>query len=161
MDLIEVFVSGIAVDREREHPVVLLKSSEDADVLPIWIGPAEATSIYTELAGKSFERPMTHDLMKIIVEVLDAKVTRIEITGIYQDTYFARIVLHKGGEVFYIDARPSDSIALALRAKSSIYIDREVFGSYKRNIQIGEEFDDDVRGRLKKLDPGNFGDSEL
>ncbi|MBN1163991.1 MAG: bifunctional nuclease family protein [Candidatus Krumholzibacteriota bacterium] len=161
MEMVAVYVSGIAVDREREHPVVLIKSHENDDVLPIWIGPAEATAIYSVLAGKTFERPMTHDLMKLIVDELGAEMSSIEITGIHQDTYFARIVLRRGEEVFYIDARPSDSIALALRTGASIYIDREIFQKYSRNLQLDYGDKDDVKKHLEGLDPGNFGDLEL
>jgi bifunctional DNase/RNase len=160
-NLVRVYVSGIAVDKEREHPVVLLKSDEGEEILPIWIGPAEATAIYLVIAGQAFERPLTHDLMRIIVDVLGAMVGKIEITGIHKDTYFARIVLHRDGEVYYIDARPSDSIALALRAKAPIYVDREIYTKYRRNLKIGQDEHDDVRKHLKELDPGNFGDLDL
>ncbi len=158
MELVEVSIRGIALDQERKHPVVLLATEEEEEILPIWIGTAEATAIFTALAGKSFERPMTHDLLAIIVEVLGASVERIEITGIQSDTYFARIVLKRGEDQFYVDARPSDSIALALRAGAKIFIDRELFNAYKRNIELGTEEEDDVRKRLKGLDPGDFGD---
>lgn len=156
MELVEVSVRGIALDQERKHPVVLLKAEDEDDILPIWIGTAEATAIFTALAGRSFERPMTHDLLAIVVDVLGAAVERIEITGIHADTYFARIVLKRGEDVFYVDARPSDSIALALRAGATILIDRELFNTYKRSIDLGP--DDDVRKRLKELDPGDFGE---
>jgi hypothetical protein len=156
MELVEVSVRGIALDQERKHPVVLLKAEGEDDILPIWIGTAEATAIFTALAGRSFERPMTHDLLAIVVDVLGAAVERIEITGIHADTYFARIVLKRGEDVFYVDARPSDSIALALRAGATILIDRELFNTYKRSIDLGP--DDDVRKRLKELDPGDFGE---
>lgn len=161
MDIVQVYVSGIAVDHEREHPVVLLKRKENNGVLPIWIGPAEATAIYTVLAGKTFERPMTHDLLRIVVDVLGASVGRIEITGIQNDTYFARIVLSMEEEVFYIDARPSDSIALALRAEAPIYIEEELFNRYKRNLHVDSDEDGDIKKRLKDMDPGDFGDIDL
>jgi bifunctional DNase/RNase len=157
MELVEVSVRGIALDQERKHPVVLLKTEDEDDILPIWIGTAEATAIFTALAGRSFERPMTHDLLSIVVEVLGATVERIEITGIHADTYFARIVLKRDEDVFYVDARPSDSIALALRAGATILIDRELFNTYKRSVDLGPD-DDDVRKRLKELDPGDFGE---
>lgn len=157
MDLVEVFVRGIALDQERRHPVVLLKTEEEDEILPIWIGTAEATAIFTALAGKSFERPMTHDLLKLVTDVLGATVDRIEITGIHADTYFARIVLRRGEDTFYVDARPSDSIALALRASASILIERELFETYRRPIDLGAE-EDDVRKRLRELDPGDFGE---
>lgn len=159
MELVEVFVRGIALDQERRHPVVLLKADEEDEILPIWIGTAEATAIFTALAGKSFERPMTHDLLRLVIDVLGATVDRIEISGIHADTYFARIVLRSGEDVFYVDARPSDSIALALRTNASILIDHELFNTYKRPIDLGAE-DDDVRRRLKELDPGDFGEYE-
>jgi bifunctional DNase/RNase len=157
MDLVEVSVRGIALDQERRRPVVLLQAKDEDDILPIWIGTAEATAIFTALAGKPFERPMTHDLLSIVVEMLGATVERIEITGIQSDTYFARIVLKRLEDVFYVDARPSDSIALALRTHAAILIDRVLFDTYKRGIDLGPD-EDDVRKRLKELDPGNFGD---
>ena len=157
MDLVEVSVRGIALDQERRHPVVLLQAEDEDEILPIWIGTAEATAIFTALAGKSFERPMTHDLLAIVVETLGAVVERIEITGLHSDTYFARIVLKRLEDVFYVDARPSDSIALALRAHATILIDRELFNAHKRSIDL-DPGEDDVRKRLKELDPGSFGD---
>jgi len=160
MELVEVFVRGIALDQDRKHPVVLLKAEDEEDILPIWIGTAEATAIFTALAGRVFERPMTHDLLKIVVDILGAKVERIEITGIQTDTYFARIVLRRGEDDFYVDARPSDSIALALRANAPILIDRELFNAHKRSVDLGPD-EDDVRKRLKELDPGNFGDLDV
>jgi len=157
MDLVEVSVRGIALDQERRRPVVLLQAKDEDDILPIWIGTAEATAIFSALAGKAFERPMTHDLLAIVVETFGATVERIEIAGIQSDTYFARIVLKRLEDVFYVDARPSDSIALALRTHATILIDRALFDTYKRSIDLGPD-EDDVRKRLKELDPGNFGD---
>jgi len=161
MGLIQVKVSGIAFDREREHPVVMLKSPDSEEVLPIWIGPAEATSIYMELAGRTFERPMTHDLLRIVVEELGGRVVSIEITGLQNDTYFARIVLQREGELFFIDARPSDSIALALRAEAPVYVDNDLFMKYRRNLQIGKDEVDDIRRHFKNLDPGDFGNLDI
>lgn len=157
MDLVDVSVRGIALDEERRHPVVLLKAEDDEEILPIWIGAAEATAIFTAVAGKSFERPMTHDLLKILVDVLEATVERIEITGLQAETYFARIVLKRGDDDFYVDARPSDSIALALRAGAPLFVERDLFNAHKRSIDLGSD-EDDVRKRLKELDPGSFGD---
>jgi bifunctional DNase/RNase len=157
MELVEVTVRGIALYQERRHPVVLLKAEDESEILPIWIGAAEATAIFTAIAGKSFERPMTHDLLKIVVDVLGATVERIEITGLQAETYFARIVLKRDEDVFYVDARPSDSIALALRAGAPLLVERDLFDAHKRSIDLGSD-EDDVRKRLKELDPGSFGD---
>jgi bifunctional DNase/RNase len=152
----EVYVSGIALDREREFPVVLIRSEEGEEVLPIWIGAAEATAIYTVLAGKTFERPMTHDLLKLVVEELGGEVRGIEITGIHEDTYFSRIVLSRGEELFYLDARPSDAIALALRAGSSIQVEEKLFEKYKRNLQIGRVEGGSGGEGLEEIDPGDM-----
>ncbi|OQX85988.1 MAG: hypothetical protein B6D63_01025 [Candidatus Latescibacteria bacterium 4484_7] len=158
--LLEVSVQGIALDHDRSHPVVLLKTLEDEEVLPIWIGTAEATAIFTVLAGRSFERPMTHDLLKIIIDVLGARVGRIEITGIQNDTYFARIILNRGEDVFYIDARPSDSIALALRAEAPLFIDKELFDKYKRRVNLGEG-EDDIDDGLDDFESNDFDEFEF
>ncbi|MBU8921917.1 MAG: bifunctional nuclease family protein [Bacteroidales bacterium] len=157
MGLLNVKVKGIAIDKEREHPVVMLATDDRTEVLPIWIGPAEATAIYTALSGSSFERPMTHDLLKIVVEELGARIVSIEIGGLQKDTYFARIVLQREEDVFFIDARPSDSIALALRAGASIFVDEDLFLAYSRNLQVGKEGEDDVKRHLESLDPSDFG----
>lgn len=158
MAMEKVIVSGLALDKERDHPVVLLKSPDDGEVLPIWIGPAEASAIFTVLTGKSFDRPMTHDLMRIIVDILDAKVREVEITGINNNTYFARIVLSRGEDVFYIDARPSDSIALALRSKASIFVDSELFEKYKRHMTLKDGTED---GSLGDLGPEDLGGLDI
>jgi len=157
MDMKKVIVSGLAIDKEREHPVVLLKypESEEDRVLPIWIGPAEASSIFSALSGKSFSRPLTHDLMKIIIDVLEAEVRQVEITGIQNDTYFARLVLKRGDDIFYIDARPSDSIALALRCKAPIYLDPDLFSRYSRKMTVPKD------DELGNIDPDEFNDFDL
>jgi bifunctional DNase/RNase len=156
----EVYISGIALDRERDFPVVLIKSEDGDEVLPIWIGAAEATAIYTALTGKTFERPMTHDLMRLIIEELGAVVNGIEITGIHEDTYFARIVLQRGEELFYLDARPSDSIALALRSGSSIRVDENLFENCKRKIHVNQEGGKGKKDGLEQIDPDDLFESD-
>ena len=156
MELIEVFIQGIAVDKEREYPVVLLKAEGDEEILPIWIGPAEATSIYMALAHKTFERPLTHDLLQIIIDVLGVTVSKIEITDIHNETYFARIVLSRGEEVFYIDSRPSDSIALALRAKAPVFVEEGLYLKYKRNLQIWTDEEAEFKDPSEEFGSGGF-----
>ena len=141
-----VTVGGVAWDREREHPVILLRANDDEESLPIWVGRPEGAAIAAVLDGRSFERPMTHDLLRIVIDVLGASVDRIEITGIAHDTYFARILLRREAEEFYLDARPSDSIALALRADAPIFVDEDVWGECKRPIAIETGSDDVERG---------------
>lgn len=152
----QVYVSGVAFDKERDFPVVLIRSDAGEEVVPIWIGNAEAQAILTVLAGRTFERPMTHDLMRLIVEELGARVASIEITGLQDDTYFARIVLRREEELFYLDARPSDSIALALRAGAPVFIDEDLFERCKRNLRVVSEDDEREQG-LEKIDPDEPG----
>ncbi len=161
MELVEVFVQGIAVDKEREFPVVLLKTEEEGELLPIWIGPAEATAIYMALAQRTFERPLTHDLLQIVIDVLGVTVSKIEITDIHNETYFARIVLTRGEEVFIVDARPSDSIALALRAKAPIFIEEALYRKYRRNLKVGSDDEADFREQLEDFEHDDTGGPDI
>ena len=158
--LVRVSVGGLVRDH-RENPVVLLKGTDSDEVLPIWIGQAEALSIDLQLRGETFERPLTHDLLKTAVESLGAKVVRVAVTDLKDNTFFAKIYIQRGNEVFAIDARPSDSIALAIRTRSPIFVSREVFDAHKHALE-GQEppkndsNDDDLRRYLRDLDPGEF-----
>jgi len=157
--LVRVSVSGMARD-PRDNPVVLLKSDEGEDVLPIWIGHAEAASIELHLKGGHFERPLTHDLLRTMVESLGASVMKVAITDLRGGTFFAKIYLQRGDDVLVIDARPSDSVALALKCNAPILVSREVFAAHKRSLEPGPgtppAADDELRRYLKDLDPGEF-----
>lgn len=160
--MIRVRVSGLAVDQTTQHPVVLLEAMDEKGVLPIWIGQPEASAIAFPLAGQSFERPLTHDLLRIVIEGLEAKVRKIVITELRGNTFYAKIYLGKGDEVFVIDARPSDSIALALRAQCPIFVTRELFESNKRDMGAQQQAehedeasgdDDPLKKFLDEIDP--------
>ena len=154
-----VSVSGMARD-PRDNPVVLLKSDEGDDVLPIWIGHAEAMAIELHLKGGQFERPLTHDLLRTVVENLGASVVKVAITDLREGTFFAKIHLQRGDDVLVIDARPSDSVALALKCNAPILVSREVFSAHKRALEpepgAAPGGDDELRRYLKDLDPGEF-----
>lgn len=159
-DFLRVEVGGLVRDH-RENPVVLLKGAETNDVLPIWIGQAEAMAIDLQLRGESFDRPLTHDLLKTAVESLGATVLKVAVTDLKNNTFFAKIFIQRGNDVFAIDARPSDSIALAIRTQSPIYVSKFVFESHKhaleaRESQKEDDSDDDLRRYLRDLDPGEF-----
>ncbi len=113
------------------------------------------------LAHKKSDRPLTHDLLQIIIDVLGVAVSRIEITDIHNETYFARIVLSRGEEVFYIDARPSDSIALALRAKAPVFVEEGIYLKYKRNLQIGTDEEAEFKDPPEEFGSGDFDDSDM
>lgn len=141
--MLRVRVSGLAMDQATHNPVVLLEAPGEEGVLPIWIGHPEATAIASQLAGHSFERPLTHDLLRIVIEGFEARVKKVLITELRGNTFFAKIHLSRGDEVFAIDARPSDSIALALRTESPVYVDRDLFRKNSRQIGGSEDGDDD------------------
>lgn len=163
--MIQVRVASLAMDPKTNSPVVLLEGVEAAGVMPIWIGPPEANAILMSLQNQTFERPLTHDLLRIIIEGLDARVSKIVITELRGATFFARIHLQRGDEVVTIDARPSDSIALALRTKAAIFVDTELFEKSKSQIETAPEpvddddeddalpIDDPIRKLLDELDP--------
>ncbi len=117
-----VEVKDILVDQRNDQPVLLLQEKKGGKLLPIWIGPAEARAIYMELEGAKPHRPMTHDLMRSLLNTLKAEVLRVVITEIKGGTYFAFIDMKAGGRRFSVDSRPSDAVALALRMKSQIYV---------------------------------------
>lgn len=125
--MIRVQVQSLGLDQVTKSPVVILQEMEGDRVLPIWIGPAEASAIAMELAGMKFSRPLTHDLFGSIVGGLGGTITRALITRVQDNTYFAELVIQRGEEVFTVDARPSDSIAIALRAKAQLFAGEELF----------------------------------
>ena len=122
----EMKVAGITVDPFTNTPIVILKDLEEKDVLPIWIGLLEASSIATAIENVQTPRPMTHDLLKNILDSLDVKVIRIEVNDLKDNTYYAIIYLEVDDKRLTIDARPSDAIALALRVNASIFVEESV-----------------------------------
>jgi bifunctional DNase/RNase len=163
-DMIEVKVSGLGFDKTTRTPVVLLKELEGDRVLPIWIGPSEADAISRAIEGIKPERPLTHDLMKSIIDGLKAKVTKIVITELKENTFFAKIHLEnakidgKEKNLTNIDARPSDSIALALRVEVPIFVSEEIFLSSGTSMEIDEETKAEaLKKYLENLKPEDFG----
>ena len=156
---LKVEIRGLTEDN-KGNPVVLLKSIEAEDVLPIWIGHTEALSIRLHLEGESLERPLTLDLLRTALESLGVTVVKVAITELRDNTFYAEIHLQKNGDLYVIDARPSDSIALALRTEAPIFVSEEVFENHKRTIEgsAGSQSDseNDLRRYLRDLDPGDF-----
>lgn len=119
---IEVEVQGVAVDQGGHH-MVMLGDKEKKKLLPIVIGPVEARAIWMNLQGITAERPLTHNLLKNLLDLVGAKVQKVVITDIKEGTFYALLYLEHGGQTHQVDARPSDAIALALAFKAPIYID--------------------------------------
>ncbi len=114
------------IEDHAGNPVVLLSDPETGMELPIWIGEVEAFAIQRELEGVQLPRPMTHDLMRNILVELGVELVRVEINELHDNTYYATLVLRWNGRTFFIDARPSDSIALAVRMNAPVYVAEEV-----------------------------------
>ncbi|MDP6460531.1 MAG: bifunctional nuclease family protein [Gemmatimonadota bacterium] len=156
--MMEVKVSGLAIDERTHTPVVLLREEGGGGMLPIWIGPSEASSIAIELAGRKFQRPLTHDLLKTVIEGLKARVARVAIVGLQENTFFARVFLEREGELLSIDARPSDCIALALRSSSPIFVREELLRDEEDLAPMAEEKSmEDLQRKLEDMDPEEFG----
>ena len=156
----EMKVSGLTVDPFTNTPIVLLKDLEEKEVVPIWIGFFEASAIATQLEKVQLSRPMTHDLMKNLLETLKVTVVKIEVTELRENTFFAIIHLDTDGTHVAIDARPSDAIALALRANVPIYVHEEVIKKSRkidlRQQKEGEEVLDELLEGLSSKDFGKY-----
>ena len=127
--MIEVKIAGIQVSLVSQNRLVLLKEQDVERYLPIWIGPCEADAISTELQNVERARPMTHDLLKNVVETLGGVVQHILITEMREDTFYASIFVAVNGRTIEIDSRPSDAMALAVRVKAPIYVAEGVMDS--------------------------------
>lgn len=125
-EFIEMRVGGLTLDPVTKTPIVILKDPDNKLNLPIWIGLMEATAMATELEGIKMARPMTHDLLRTIVDTLGGVVEAIEVTDLRDSTYYASICLEVSGRKVAIDSRPSDAISLALRTKSPIFVAKKV-----------------------------------
>ena len=123
---VEMKIRGLMVDPSTNAPIVILKDVASDTVLPIWVGLYEANAIALEVEKSSTPRPMTHDLLKNLIQGLNAEVQRIVVTELRDDTFYAVIWMEQNGEAVTLDARPSDAIALALRADCPIFVSEEV-----------------------------------
>jgi len=160
----QMHVSGLAIDLSTKSPVVILADSEEdnSSVLPIWIGHAEAAAIAMKLADVELKRPMTHDLMKLIIDGFDGKVVKVVINDLQEQTFYAQIYVERENSLVTIDARPSDSIALALRCEAPIYVANHVLDTDRESSGLDDqERVDNLRERLKRINPEDFGKFSL
>lgn len=170
----QVKVASLGLDKATNTPVVILQEMDGERVLPIWIGPGEASAIAMELAGMKFSRPLTHDLFTALLQGLGSELQRVLITKVVDNTYHAELILKRDGDMVSIDARPSDSIAIALRAKAPIYVLDDLLEQASIEIQSSDFEPDDspeeaepgepkrmdadqLQEYLKKLNPEDFG----
>ena len=129
---VEMFVGGLVLDPATQAPIVVLKDESGQITLPIWIGIAEATSIASAIKQVAMARPLTHDLFYDLLLELGITVQRVVITELKDSTYFSELVLGQGDKVLILDARPSDAIAMALRATAPIYVSQAVLDQARR-----------------------------
>ena len=134
----EMQIYGVSFDLVGKQPIVLLKTSEGNKFLPIWIGHPEAAAILMKLQSASTPRPMTHDLVTDMLDQLGAQVTRITVTELRENTFYAQITVQLDGSEIEVDSRPSDAIALALRADCPIYVDMEVIKASRNTLPTEE-----------------------
>ena len=161
--LVEMKVSGLTIDPITNTPIVILKDLQEKKAIPIWIGLFEASAIATELEKITFSRPMTHDLMHDILKALGVEITQVEICDLKNNTFFANIHLIREGQSLVIDARPSDAIAVALRAGAQIFVEDQVIEK-SRSIDFGAKAtdldklkDEKLKEFLENLSPEEFG----
>jgi bifunctional DNase/RNase len=161
--MVEVRVAGVALDTSGQHLILLQPvdaTPAQGKLLPIWIGPMEATAIMVAIEGAATPRPLTHDLLRTVLDTVGATVERVEITRIDDGTFYAEITMHAGGGIHRIDARPSDAVALASRTGSPIFVADDVLAEAGVEDVIGEaEAEADVEEFSKfieDVDPDDF-----
>ncbi|MBW1778277.1 MAG: bifunctional nuclease family protein [Deltaproteobacteria bacterium] len=155
-------IAGLTLDPASNTPIIILKTQEGDQAVPIWIGLLEATAIASVLQNIQFERPMTHDLFKNVLVSQNIEVVKVEVCDLKDNTFFAKIHFTTPEKTFIMDARPSDAIAVALRFKAPIYVDDQVIEKSKKGFTEGEILDKSEEGKkwaeyLEKLSPEDFG----
>ena len=156
---VEVRIRGLTLDPATSMPIIVLKDVASETVMPIWVGIFEANAIAIEIEKVAVPRPMTHDLTRNLMRHLNARLERVVISELNDDTFFATLWLTQGDEPLAIDARPSDAIALALRADCPIYVTEEVMQAAKLNTTGPAEGQaaEQLRGWLEGLNDEDMG----
>ena len=155
---IEMTIKGLMIDPATNSPIVVLRDLEGQRVLPIWVGVFEANAIAVQIENVSLPRPMTHDLLRNVITDLHGEIERVVVCDLRDNTFFAIIHLLVHGERVAIDSRPSDAIALALRAKAPIFVEEHVIDHARQSepaTQNGEA--ERLQKWLENLDPEEMG----
>lgn len=159
---ISMKVTGLTIDPFTSMPIIILKDMSEKCALPIWIGLIEASAIATELEHIKLSRPMTHDLMKNIIETAGVKVVKVEVNDLADNTFYAKVWLNMASGDVSLDSRPSDAIALALRTNAPIFVAKHVIEK-SRKIDLSQDNTSDEQRRkkwaeiLENLSPEDFG----
>lgn len=158
----EFKIKGLMMDPITNSPIVILQDSHSGTLLPIWVGIFEANAIALQIERVDTPRPMTHDLLKNVLQHMDTQVEKIVVTELKENTFYALIHLRRDGQSLTIDSRPSDAIALALRTDAPIFVEEEVVQN-SRNITLDKENLDpeEVKKWLESLNPEELGKYEM
>jgi bifunctional DNase/RNase len=155
---IEMKIRGLMMDPMTNMPIVVLKDLNGEAVLPIWVGIYEANAIALEIEKVSTPRPMTHDLIKVLLIGLNAIIRKVVVSELRDDTFYAVIWLERDGKPISIDSRPSDALALALRHDCPIYVEERVLQSSKNSANVAEKTSgDELRKWLENLNDEDLG----
>jgi len=154
--MIKMRVVGVTLDPVTNVPIIILKDSKDEKTLPIWIGIFEASAIALKLEGIHTPRPLTHDLLRSVIENLNAKVTRIVINDLKDNIFYAKIFIRLGRKTIQVDSRPSDAIALALRTEAPIYVEEKVIEKLQKE-EIQPASSEDIKSLLEGIDSEDLG----
>ena len=155
---IEMSIKGLMIDPITNMPIIVLRDEGGQHLLPIWVGVFEANAIALQIENISTPRPMTHDLLRNIIQDLNASVQKIVVSDLQENTFYALIYLSLNGDTVAIDARPSDAIALALRTKAPIFVEEVVIDNAKTMDPSSEKADADrLHKWLESLDPDDLG----
>src|SRR5256714_9612451 len=147
----EMVIYGVSFDMVGKQPIVLLKTADSNKFLPIWIGHPEPAAILMKLQGATTPRPMTHDLLTDMLTQLDAHVVRITVTELRENTFYARITVQQNGSEIEVDSRPSDAIALAVRADAPIFAADQVIEESAIEFEGEEVNEDEIVDEFKKF----------
>ena len=172
MNVVEARVNGLILEPKTQQNIVVLREAGGERILPIWIGPGEAQAIRRILSEEPFPRPLTHDLIALVIEGLKAKVTRVVIADLRENTFFASVLVARDAEMLAIDARPSDSIAIALRTRAPIYVNEQLLQPPPSEQEPGEDAApgqepseedkaEQLRRFLERLNPEDFGKFQM
>src|SRR6202521_4588388 len=154
---IEMSIKGLMVDPVTNMPIVILRDQQGQKVLPIWVGMFEANAIALQIENISTPRPMTHDLLRNVIQDLKASVLKVVVCDLQENTFYALIYLALDGDTVAIDARPSDAIALALRTRAPIFVEDTVLDNAKTVDFTSAKGDANrLHKWLESLDPDDF-----
>lgn len=155
---VEMKIRGLMMDPVTNMPIVILKDVNGTAVLPIWVGIYEANAIALEIEKVSTPRPMTHDLLKNLLLGLEARVHRVVVNDLRDDTFYAVIWLEKDGQIISLDSRPSDALALALRVDCPIFVEDDVLKNSKvAGVATDRISNDELRKWLENLNDEDMG----